>query len=84
MMTERPIPHLQVVPEPAAMATQPCQRCGGRDRLWTFTTATERDELTYYRAHLCGICTRSVLAEVEAMAPYTEPVTVVMTLTYRL
>lgn len=63
------------VPDPAPM-TLSCQRCGARDRAWTISTTTAGLAGSYWMARLCGLCVRSVLADIEAGAPYADPVMV--------
>lgn len=57
-----------------------CQRCGAHARLWTLTVSPSADRVEWYNARLCGICTRSVVAEFETQPSLTEPVYVYLTL----
>lgn len=76
---ERPIPRLSLVSDYAPM-TAPCQRCGARDHTWITTVIDGSTPPGYFQARLCRLCVTGALQEAEQLAPYTQPVTVALTL----
>lgn len=66
-------------PDPGWMSFY-CQRCGAHARQWRVSIETGRSCDAWYNALLCGICTRSVLSEVETTRDLTERVLVYLSL----